>query len=182
MAWWVTIMSDAPTFGSSRMEQDYLAASRELLQLGYNLTITSGGRTKEEDERIKKKYGFSGGKEHIELRALDIIVNGQQAFKPGTHLPTEKGLANAKAIQGVMAKHGFNWAGEKDIVHFSYTGQGQVVSVDNPNQQKGKKQSISNEFFSQFGKLQANLDKIDTLPEKKIKEMANFLIKAGKHT
>lgn len=172
-------MSDAKTFGSSQMEQDYLAAARELSQLGYNISITSGGRTKEEDERIKKKYGFTGGKEHVEQRALDITINGQQAFKPGTHLPTEKGLANAQAIQSVMAKHGFKWAGEKDIVHFSYTGS-QVISVDNPNKQKRKEQPISDHFFSQFGKLQANLDKIDTLPDKKIKEMANFLVKAGK--
>ena len=173
-------------FNSSQMERDYLFARSELGRLGYIIDISDAGRTEKEDKETKEKYGFTGGTSHLEGKGLDIKVNGITAFKPGkgTHEPTEQGLKAAKAIQSVMGKYGFKWAGEKDIVHFTYTGDstGQVVGVDGLPKPKKANQTISDSFFDSFGVLANNLTGINALPDKKIEEMSKFLIKAGKQT
>jgi len=176
-----TLDNKLALMNSSQMELDYLAAKAEIKRtLGFNIGISSAGRTEQENKEIEAKYGYSGGHQHVEGTALDILVSGIKAFKPGGHTPTEEGLKYAQAIQGIMAKHGFKWAGEKDIVHFSYnTNISSVVTAHIPEQ--AKSDNIVELFFSKFDVLDNSLSKINTLPEKRFKEMAKFLIAAGKH-
>ena len=171
-------------FASREMEQDYLAAEEELRSLNYNIYINQGQRTLQEDIEAKERSGFSqnGSREHVKGIALDIGINDITAFSSG-HIPTENGLKAAEAIAPIMAKHGFKWMGKSDIVHFSYTKDiGQVNGVAKlPSKKNDEEEKTPSEsFFEQTGVLNPILTKFNSLPDKKIKKISNFLLLAGK--
>ena len=166
---------------SQQMEDDFIAARRELQALNQHILITSAGRSEEENKEDEKKYGYSGGTQHLTGSAMDIVVSGITAFQNGGHKPTQEGLAAAKNIQGVMAKHGFQWAGESDIVHFHYTKNPQAGTVvATGSNKKQTDSSPTQSFFDQFDRLAPNLTKLDKLPNKSVKKMADFLLGIGR--
>lgn len=168
---------------SPQMEKDFISAKEEISRtLGYNLLITSAGRTEEEDKEAKKKYGFSGGQSHIKGEALDITVRGIQAFHSGGHTPTEQGLKAANEIKQVLEKYGFKWAGNNDIVHFSYTKahdyNSTLTELAGPkNNETGNQAEL---FFRQFDKLSSNLNKLNGMSNSKIEKIGAFLLNVGK--